>query len=98
MRQFSTTLISPSENSVSSGRTHPLEGFYGAKGYREPLLSNLPYVVGEHQIYESHLMIDDQCSSQKICDVYAAYNGLDTFSVSGTVADIARPRRSQPTC
>ena len=86
-RQFSTTLVSPGDNPGSDGRTHPLEGFYGAKGYRELLFSNLPYVVNEHRVYESYLMIDDQCSWQKVFDFYADYKGLGTFHIEGDVTD-----------
>jgi hypothetical protein len=95
-RQFSTTLISPGENPGSDGRTHPLEGFYGAKGYRELLFSNLPYIAGEHRLYESYLMIDDQCSWQKVFDFYASYKGLGTFPVAGSVTDASGDPVSRP--
>jgi hypothetical protein len=95
-RQFSTTLISPGDNPGSDGRIHPLEGFYGAKGYRELLFSDLPYIVGEHRLYESYLMIDDRCSWQKVFDFYADYKGIDTFHVQGSVTDPAGDPVSYP--
>ena len=95
-RQFSTTLVSPGDNPGSDGRTHPLEGFYGAKGYRELLFSNLPYVVNEHRVYESYLMIDDQCSWQKVFDFYADYKGLGTFHIEGDVTDATGAPVSRP--
>ncbi len=85
-REFSTTIISPGENLGSDGRTHPFALFKGAKGYRELQFSDLPYVVGEHRLYESYLMIDDECSWQKVFDFWADYKALDTFNVSGTVS------------
>jgi hypothetical protein len=89
VRQFSTTLISPGVNLGSDSRTHPFAGFGGATGYRELRFSNLPYVVGESRLYESYLMIDDQCSWQKVFDFWAEYKGLGTFHVSGAVTDQA---------
>ncbi len=46
-------------------------------------------MVGESRIYESYLMIDDQCSWQKVFDFWADYKGIDTFRVSGAVTDDA---------
>ena len=65
---FSTTLISPATNPGSDGRIHPLASFTGARGYRELRFADLPYIVGESRVYESYLMIDDQCSWQKVFD------------------------------
>ena len=50
------------------GERHPLASFTGATGYRELRFADLPYVVGESRLYESYLMIDDQCSWQKVFD------------------------------
>ena len=86
-RQFSTTLITPGQNPGSDNRYHPFASFGGATGYREFSFSNLPYVVGETRLFESYLMIDDQCSWQKVYDFWAAYKGLPTFHVAGTVKD-----------
>ncbi len=89
VRQFSTTMISPGANLGSDGRTHPYASFTGATGYRELRFANLPYVVGENRLYESYLMIDDQCSWQKVFDFWADYKGLSTFHVAGAVTDEA---------
>ena len=86
-RAFSTTVICPGDNPGSDGRVHPFDRFRGAKGYRELHFSNLDYVVGEHRLYESYLMIDDECSWQKVFDFWADYKGLGTFNVSGSVTD-----------
>ena len=94
--QFSTTLISPGVNPGSDGRTHPFEQFVGARGYRELLFANRPYVEGESRSYESYLMIDDQASWQKVYDFWADYKGLETFNVSGTVTDSAGAPVSYP--
>jgi len=89
VRQFSTTMISPGVNMGSDGRTHPYASFTGATGYRELRFADLPYAVGESRLYESYLMIDDQCSWQKVFDFWADYKGLDTFHVAGAVTDAA---------
>ena len=88
-RQFNTTLISPGQNPGSDGRLHPLASFTGARGYRELAFADPGYIVGESRAYESYLMIDDQCSWQKVFDFYAAYKDLDTFRVAGSVTDQA---------
>jgi hypothetical protein len=95
-RQFNTTLISPGQNPGSDGRLHPLASFTGARGYRELAFADPGYVVGESRAYESYLMIDDQCSWQKVFDFYADYKGLDTFRVSGSVTDQAGAPISYP--
>ncbi len=97
--QFSTTVISPGENTGSDGRTHAFAGFSGARGYRELRFSaaDRPYVTGETRTYESYLMIDDQASWQKVFDFWADYKGLDTFNVSGTVADSSGAPAPYPT-
>jgi hypothetical protein len=95
-RQFNTTLISPGQNPGSDGRLHPLASFTGARGYRELAFADPGYVVGESRAYESYLMIDDQCSWQKVFDFYADYKGLDTFRVSGSVTDQAGAPVSYP--
>lgn len=95
-RAFSTTLISPGKNPGSDGRLHPLASFTGARGYRELAFADPGYVVGESRVYESYLMIDDQCSWQKVFDFYADYNHLSTFRVAGSVTDQAGGPVSYP--
>ena len=89
VNQFSTTLLSPGQNPGTDGRNHPFASFTGAQGYRELIFSNLPYVAGETRTYTSYVLIDDQCSWQKIYDFWASYKGLGTFNVSGHVTDAA---------
>lgn len=95
-REFSTTIISPGVNRGSDGRPHPLQRFRGAKGYRELHFLDAGYVAGEHRLYESYLMIDDECSWQKVFDFWAGYKGLGTFNVSGSVTDAAGEPVSHP--
>ena len=95
-RAFSTTLVSPGQNPGSDGRLHPLASFTGARGYRELAFADPGYVVGESRVYESYLMIDDQCSWQKVFDFYADYNHLSTFRVAGSVTDQAGVPVSYP--
>jgi len=95
-RAFSTTLISPGQNPGSDGRLHPLASFTGARGYRELAFADPGYVVGESRAYESYLMIDDQCSWQKVFDFYADFKGLSTFRVAGSVTDQAGAPVSHP--
>ncbi len=91
-RAFSTTLISPGKNPGSDGRLHPLASFTGARGYRELAFADPGYIVGESRTYESYLMIDDQCSWQKVFDFYADYNHLNTFSIAGSSRTRPAPR------
>lgn len=86
-RQFSTTLICPGDNPGSDGRIHPFATFRGATGYRELRFSDLSYVENETRFYESYLMIDDECSWQKVYDFWADFKNINTFLVSGSVTD-----------
>ncbi|HMM06125.1 MAG TPA: S-layer homology domain-containing protein [Clostridiales bacterium] len=85
-KEFATTLISPGQN-ASNGKTHEAYSIGGAPGYREIKFKDPNYAVGETRLYESYLMIDDQCSWQNIYDFWADYNGMNTFHISGTVVD-----------
>lgn len=84
-RAFSTTLIVPGDNESNDGSKHPFERFGGAVGYREFFFQDTGFDPGESRVYQSYLMIDDECSWQKVYDFYAEYHGLDMFSVSGKV-------------
>lgn len=96
VRDFQTSLITPGKNLSSDGSEHPFSGFSGAVGYREFNFKDTPYDPGESRLYESYLIVGDQCSWQEVYDFYADYNELEEFTVSGSVKDAAGAKVEYP--
>ena len=95
-KAFSTTLIVPGDNESNDGSKHPFNRFSGATGYREFLFEDSGFDPGESRVYQSYLMIDDECSWQKVYDFYADYNELETFGVSGKVTTVSGEAAEYP--